>query len=406
MLLKQKKPVRRRDTATHLEHALAAEAFNMEDMVLPKVMKPMYISMACLGLLWTNGNKWFRGIRCSFDLFTLHCCITQFLAWFWALKYIAYYDSSAKFGSRLFLRLGPHFYAVQMALGITIHIIYKQRHIPALFKLWENYKLKHGGITLSFMKRQVFLRVAVVNICLIIIFLGCVILFVVDPQEQFVQMFQIIMYFPKNMQFALMVIAILIHNYLSLAWLQSIIFTTCLNLLLREEFRQFTEEFSEMIKHEKSSSDNHVNLKPFHEKTDGKSNTRANQIEPYRQRHYDLCRLVRRFDDAASVYLLVLYLFSIPMIVLGIYAMIGLEKGYAYESATSFFFYLTSLAFFIIILLTITISSARLAAAVSNKFYAKHFTQKKKRSQNGSSEVLFLSVEQTPLWHYFGSSFF
>ncbi len=31
-------------------------------------------------------------------------------------------------------------------------------------------------------------------------------------------------------------------------------------------------------------------------------------------------------------------------------------------------------------------------------------TQKKKRSQNGSSETLFLSTEQTPLWHYFGSS--
>ncbi len=28
----------------------------------------------------------------------------------------------------------------------------------------------------------------------------------------------------------------------------------------------------------------------------------------------------------------------------------------------------------------------------------------KKRSQNGSSEAPFLSVEQTPLWHYFGSS--
>ena len=32
-------------------------------------------------------------------------------------------------------------------------------------------------------------------------------------------------------------------------------------------------------------------------------------------------------------------------------------------------------------------------------------TQKKKRSQNGSSEAPFLSAEQTPLWHYFGSSF-
>ena len=333
-----------------------------------KVMKPMYISMVCLGLLWTNGNKWFRGVRCSFDLFTLHCCITLLLAWFWALKYISYYGGSAQFGSWLFVRLGPHLYAIQMALGITIHVIYKQRHIPALFKLWENYKLKHGGITLSFMKRQVFLRVAVVNIGLTLLFIGFLILLIVDPQKQFLDMFQIIRYFPKNMQFVAMFLLFLIHDYLTLAWLQSIIFTTCLNLLLREEFRQFTREFSEMIKNEKASTDTNINLKPFHEKADGKMDTRSNLVEPYRQRHYDLCRLVSRFDDAASTYLLVLYLFSIPMIVFGIYALTGFEKGYAYDTPTAFFFYITSLAFFTIILLTITISSARLAAAVSNQF--------------------------------------
>ncbi len=366
MLLRQQSSTKRRDTATHVKHVLTEETFCPEDMVLPKVMHPMYVSMAILGLLWTNKHKWFRGVRCSFDLYTLHCCIVLLLAWFWAFKYLAYYSDTEKFGMWLFQKLGPHMYAIQMACGLSMHVIYKQRHIPALFKLWENYKLKHGGITLSFMKRQIFFRVTCVNIGLLIFFIAIYILFVISPP---MTMATVLDYQLKDAQvdikrYVLMVM-LAIHQYLTLAWLQTVIFMTCTNFLMREEFREITREMSETICADKSSTKQSTITKSFHEQVNGECHVKHNLIEEYRQRHYDMCRLVGRFDDAVSAYLFFLYLFSVPIIVIGVYAFLGLEKGYVYESKMSFFYYVTTLSFFVIILFTVTISASRLAVSVS-----------------------------------------
>ncbi len=366
MLLRQQSSTKRRDTATHVKHVLAGETFSPEDMVLPKVMHPMYVSMAILGLLWTSKEKWFRGVRCSFDLYTLHCCITLLLAWFWAFKYFAFYGDEVKFGMWLFQKLGPHMYAIQMACGLTMHVIYKQRHIPALFKLWENYKLKYGGITLSFMKRQVFFRVTLVNIGLLILFSSVSILYVIKPPLSIAPtLYYTLKDAPLDFKRCVLIVILVIHIYLSLAWLQTVIFMTCTNFLMREEFNEITREMSGAICAEKSYTHQSAITKPFHEQSNGECHVKHNLVEDYRQRHYDMCRLVGRYDDAVSAYLFFLYLFSVPIIVIGVYSFLGLEKGYVYESGLMFFFYVTTLAFFVIILFTVTISASRLAAAVS-----------------------------------------
>ena len=49
------------------------------------------------------------------------------------------------------------------------------KHIPNFIKLWENYKIKHGGVPFAIMKRNIIIRMVSANAVAFIVIIGPII---------------------------------------------------------------------------------------------------------------------------------------------------------------------------------------------------------------------------------------
>ncbi len=143
--------------------------------------------------------------------------------------------------------------------------------------------------------------------------------------------------------------------YLTIAWAQSVISCICWSYLLKEEFKEITEEFQGSLI-----------VGPDAQKEAEVEQFRKN-IEHYRIRHLDLCKSVCKYDSGVSVYLLFLFLLSIPIIIILMYALWGLDREIADvdDSLLSFWLSIIYLFFFVLVLVSVTVSGAALAEAVS-----------------------------------------
>ncbi len=327
-----------------------------------QAMKPIYISMSFFGLFWRSKANWMRQKTCVVDMCTVHCCITITLAWLNVLKYFTAYSTTAKYGIHLFEKLGPHLLALQIACGITCHVYHKYLHGPVVFKLWEDYKLKYGGISLAAMRRHILVRVILTDTFFIfiqIIFFTLVL--ILRPKRILAVLLPLYERFAFMNEQAVITAFFILHAYLVLAWLQTSLFSMCVNHWLKEEFHQLTHDFSIEMEH-----------KINHSQIENNENTaideKVNNIEQHRQRHMELCRIVSRYDSGISMYLLFLYMFSIPIVVLLMYVLWGLEVGTTHESYVSYYMSIGFLVFFLVILVATTVSASAIATAVSSLF--------------------------------------
>ncbi len=350
------------------------EQLSAKDMDIVQAMHPLYVSMAFYGMHWTGKSNWFSKKRCPLDLFTLHCCFTLSLVWIWLLSSFTGYQNENSFVKWLLKHLFSQIFGLQAAFGITGSILQRHKYIPTSYKLWNNYRLNHGGIPFHFIKKRVLRWVVAINVILLII-ITMDILFLVTvvegPAEDVHPLSSLLKrHFPDVPTTYFMVPLMIAMNYLSMGWLQSIIFITQTNYLLKREFKHLTNELANAIK---SIADNcrtenqeeinsHQNDVTVGAKRDV---TGMNVVEQYRKRHLELCRLVNHFDDASSLFVIFLYFFNIPLIVFSIYGLLGFGRTTKYDSSIMTWYYVEGTAYFIIMLLTVTISSSRLAAAVS-----------------------------------------
>ncbi len=222
-------------------HVLSEEHTDLgEDLALTKVMKPMYISMACFGLVWKHHQS-----PGKFDLFSIHCLFTLLLVWSNAFHYFITYDATDKYGQVLFKKITYNIIAIQMACGISTFIYFTCKHIPAFLKQWENYKLSHGGLSLSDMTKHVRHRVVALNI---VLFCVCCALktfvFLSESKPHVEILIPIHRYVADPEPAWLKLVYIGINLYINMAWLQSIIFTACMCYLLNREFKQLSVQFS------------------------------------------------------------------------------------------------------------------------------------------------------------------
>ncbi len=164
-------------------------------------------------------------------------------------------------------------------------------------------------------------------------------------------------YMPFISEDIYIIIHTLLLEYLTMAWVQSVLSCICWTHLLKEEFKKITEEMEETL--------NAVN----NVQQDAERETRdtTNSIEHHRMRHLELCRIVSKYDSGVSVYLLFLFLLSIPIIIILMYALGGLDRDVADvdDSSLSFWLSIIYLLFFVLVLVSVTVSGAALAEAVS-----------------------------------------
>ena len=206
----------------------------------------MYICMRIFGLLWTGRYNMFHGKRCSFDLCTVHCCIVLLSVWFLVFRYFAHYDSTDKYGSELFRKISWQLSDLQFACGITTTVYFNHKHIPSFIKLWENYKVKHGGVSFAEMKRNILIRAVSINVMTIGLSFTCLIFGLIKEPEIVADTFlPALKRFNYDRPLWLVIVASVCYIYLAVAWVQPLIICLSVNKNLQEEFKQLSSQFSD-----------------------------------------------------------------------------------------------------------------------------------------------------------------
>ena len=351
-------------------HVLSEEQVDIynEDLALTKVTNPIYISMACFGLVWKSHGKLLVTKR--LDLCTLHCIFMLVLIWLNAIHFFLAYDKNDEYGKTLFKKITGHIFALQLASGISTYVYFNHKHIPFFLKQWENYKLSHGGLSLSSMTRHVFNRVVAVNIILLCFYSLYSIFLLLSNREIHMEMLMPISKYIDPSPTWLRVVYTTVHLYIVMAWLQSIIFTGSMWYLLKREFKQLSTQFFKAVHTDQQSVQFARNkslrqLKALDKVPEGlprRHNTF--EAEQYRKRHMELCKLVARLDKIMSSYLLFLYLYSVPIVVFLLYTLWDYGTDY-HKDVTSVLVNIISLIFFVVLLVSVTRAGASLARSVS-----------------------------------------
>ena len=368
---KAPKQTRKRRKET-VKYALTGEDFpDVDDIVLVKVLHPLYVCSRIFGMIWKEKEKFFDGKIFSFDLCTVHCFILLLTAWFNAFQFFASYDRTDVYGSVLFQKVSVHIFNFQLACGVTSFVFYHYRHMPNFIKLWENYKIRYGGVLLTSMRRTLTLKciwINVVNIGLIVFFQ--LYLFIKDTHLFVLHNLPFFAHTSHESKIWLLIFFGLLHFYLFMAWIQSLINIICITKALRDEFSQLSQDLRDRLCEGAARSKwplGHIASPPNFGKSNKQKERNQNnyQIEVYRQRHFELCKLVRIYDDVASSYLFFLYLFSIPVLVLVMYVLWGLDKDNFADNLSQLILSIISLVFFVAILISITVAATSLNIAVS-----------------------------------------
>ena len=348
-------------------HVLSEEQVDIynEDLALSKVMNPIYISMACFGLVWRSHGKLLVAKR--LDLCTVHCVFMLVLIWLNGLHFFLAYDKNDEYGKTLFKKITGHIFALQLASGISTYVYFNHKHIPYFLKQWENYKLSHGGLSLSSMTRHVFNRVVAVNIILLCFYSLYSIFLLVSGKEVHLEMLIPISKYIRNPSPTwLKIVYTTVHLYIVMAWLQSIIFTGSMCYLLKREFKQLSAQFFKAV-HTDQLSVQFARNKSLRQMSVPEGMSRRHntfEVEQYRKRHLELYKLVVRLDKIMSSYLLFLYLYSVPIVVFLLYTLWDYRTDHD-KDVTSVLINVISLVFFVALLVSVTRAGASLAVAVS-----------------------------------------
>ena len=384
-VLHEKKSPGRNKKSGSILHVLSEEHVDIhKDLALSKVMRPIYISMACFGLIWKSHKQ--LALVGRFDLCTMHCCLTVILVWLNALQYFATYDHGDTYGQVLFEKITGNLFALQMACGVSTYIYLYHKHIPYFLKQWENYKLSHGGLSLSSMTKHVNNQVLIMNVILVCFYILLSLFMLLSNQHIHVEIIVPIHKFLEDPEAMwLRILYSLLHLYLVMGWLQSIIFTACMCYLLNREFKQLSMQFLKAVQSDHRTNQAIERLRSFRLKhPDIPEGTVAPLIttarhgstfetEQYRKRHLALCKLVTRLDQIMSSYLLFLYLFAVPIVVFLLYGLWDFSSDDYNNNLTTLFVTIIRLVFFVTLVGCVTRAGASLAAAVSSTISSRHF---------------------------------
>ncbi len=348
-------------------HALTGEEFSdAEDIALIKVMNPMYISLGIFGLLWNSKHNMFQKKHCIVDLCTIHCLIVLVTTWLNVIRYFAAYGTKESYGSELFRKLCYHMTYMLFACGITANVYFKQRHIPNFVKLWENYKINHGGVPFAVMKKYLVFRLVGLN-ALMFIGSGSLHIYAMVNDIDFLNeiLFPLMERFDVSRPRWVVYVVEIWFVYIGFSWFQSFVFCICINKNLREEFVDLRTHFSIAATEIKQETFLRKDHHPKYKAQYSPLTEHKNRTEHFRQRFLELCKLVSTFDDVVSSYLLLLYLFALPLIVVSIYLIWGVDTQGSQTTRMELLSALLSLCFYIIVVISITISASKLSSSVS-----------------------------------------
>ena len=358
----------KRINGNHVVHILSEETNpDLQDLGLSNVFKPIMYSSMDFGLTWKRPtSKW-----C--DIHTVHSCLLLLVLWAQTVAYFPAYSREDKYGTLLFQKVIAHIWIGQITVGTSVYLYSKYKNIPSFLRQWENYKIKYGGLTLSFMKQHVFRRIVRINIAATTFMLVSGLIWIIARPTLYIKwLFPFTKHARTNgVHLGLLVFFTFMLCYTILVWLQCTLNTLCYCSLLKFEFEELVHQFSDTVHQNSVTRRSVANITTSDAPTcnndttmSHKSTTHKNECEHFRTRYVSLCKLVLKMDDVLNGFLLALYLFSIPMVILLLYCVT--DKATYETDALSALLGFNSLVMSIILLICITGAGNSLAVAVSS----------------------------------------
>ncbi len=301
---------------------------------LLRIFQPISIGLMCFGLVWKKPSS--SGRNHVVDIHTVYCCFTLTVFWFAALHYCVLYGRQETFSGELVMKLVPHMFCVQYAACATAFVYFHNKHFLFFLRLWDNYKLKYGGVPLPFMRKHVFRRATVINCITFVLFsVYAVLTFVIPRGTRYEQSHRqlampLIKYVFQSQSYKLEVFYTVTHGFANMAFMQTIIVVTTICSLLAREFKQLAWELNYAISGTRHLPDQDSRAKLCHSEEDislfYQKRSHPNEVEQFRLRNVDLAYVVTRLDDALHGYLLFLYLIALPLVVLMLFGISGYRE--------------------------------------------------------------------------------
>ena len=352
-------------------HVLSEEPVeDSGDLALTRVFRGLSISQLFFGLIWKRTT-----VRCM-DVHTVHCCVVLACIWTFVLNYFFMYHSKETLNPEFIVKFTAHISAAQVAASLTAFVYFNHKHVPCFLRQWENYKLKHGGLPLKMMKRCVTKRIIVTDVVFVLYFAMTGVvkpLFGGPMSEDFPRkLMPFVELVPTShpvLRRALEIMWLFVYFYVVFAWMQTVIVATSACALLSKEFELLTQDCSQTI-----TQNSKLGFLATKRRLTGSHQTLLErpkpivslyEVERSRLRHLDLARLVARLDKILHVYLLMVYLFNIPLIVILLFAG-GTFVNLIFEDLAMYMMGMTGLVLFSVIVTWISYSATTLATAVSS----------------------------------------
>ncbi len=382
-------------------HILTEEPTTGEDLAITKVFQPVYYCLVCFGLIWKSSNS-----KKLVDFHTLHCCFVLFVIWYNVAHFFVTYTAKDTWdGPSLIMKLTGHVSAVQLASSLTAFVYFHYKHVPLFLRQWENYKIKHGGLALTEMRRSLCRRVVVANIFFALCYSLLVLVHIIHGPSRpkyLKSLIPLLQYTPESSHRTVIVLRTIIYFYVVTGLMQTVIIVTGLCSLLSEEFKKLSQEFEHTVnsrsrmhhqvlpKLKRSSSQNEVD-KPK------KTVLKSYEVEQNRLRHLDLAFLVARLDEIMHAYLLFLYLFAVPLIVMLLFGAGGYMNQLVFQDFSTYFNGVFGLLLFSAIIVWIGYAGTSLANSVSSlqQKESSCLVSDKKCPGWGSPDTIYQDLDKT-----------
>ena len=353
-------------------HVLSDEPITAnEELAISKAFNPINISMMSFGLVWKS-HKISSTRKCA-DIHTFHCIFMFLLVWCHAFQYVALFDGKEKLDEMLILKLIGQIYSIQMALCFTAFVYFNHKHVPFFLRQWENYKLKHGGLPLTVMNKSVLRRIIGGNILFVLLFICVGLTHIFGSSHDYKYKSNLIPILKltrgRFRQIAQFLYGPLLF-YILIAMLQTVLIVTGFCSLISKEFRQLSQEFADTVS--KNSKIVYSGMQRWNSQgtlhAPKRMHHNSYEVEQFRLRHLDLALLVARLDNIMHAYLLFLYLFTLPIIVLMLFGM-GDAPGIMFEDFATYISGLSGLIYMSTVIIWISNAGTSLANSVCKIFF-------------------------------------
>ena len=245
--------------------------------------------------------------------------------------------------------------------------------MPLLLRQWEEYKSIHRGASPGRMRNIVLHQVVGGNIAVFVFLLTFAAVALLAPRGEAHKEFKhtvipLTKYVPESQEVLVDTLYALVHAYLIVAWMQTVLTVISICLLFAREQKEITRSFADAAKVQ-SAPVRPRNMRRFYSQEallnpiERWYNLR---VEYFRQRHFSLSLLVAQFDDHIMWYLTLLYAFACPQIVLILFGVGGFSNLYQ-QSMVLVLQAFTEVIYFLCLIVWISYAGTCLATSVSVK---------------------------------------